>query len=70
MIENILEKFENIQKLPSYEELENTLCIDIFDENILTKVEFELTKMLSEKCSFTANEHWDRLKRRWKARWC
>lgn len=55
--EDIFKKFQNIQQLPTVEE------IDIFDEKILTEVEFKLTKTLNTP------EDWERLKRRWRDRW-
>jgi|SaaInl5LU_22_DNA_1037371.scaffolds.fasta_scaffold35810_2 hypothetical protein len=63
MIEDILKKFQNIQKLPTYEELKKAFSDDIFDEKILTEVEFKLTKTLNTP------EDWERLKRRWRDRW-
>jgi hypothetical protein len=61
--EDIFKKFQNIQQLPTVEE------IDIFDEKILTEVEFKLTRELVEKWPINAEEHWSRLKRRWLERW-
>ena len=64
MKEDIFKKFENIQQLPTVEE------IDIFDEKILTEVEFKLTKLLDEKYPTALDFHWEKLKRRWRNRWC
>lgn len=64
MKEDIFKKFENIQQLPTVEE------IDIFDEKILTEVEFKLTKLLDEKYPTALDFHWEKLKQRWRNRWC
>ena len=63
MIEDILKKFQNIQKLPTYEELKKAFSDENFDEKILTEVEFKLTKTLN------TSEDWERLKQRWRDRW-
>ena len=54
MIEDILKKFQNIQKLPTYEELKKAFSDNIFVENILTEVEFKLTKTLN------TSEDWEK----------
>ena len=69
MIEYILENFKNIQELPTQEEIKASFSDDIFNEKILTEVEFKLTKLLDEKYPSVTDDHWEKLKRRWRNRW-
>ena len=70
MIEDILENFKNIQELPTQEEIKVSFSDDIFNEKILTEVEFKLTKLLDEKYPTALDFHWEKLKQRWRNRWC
>jgi hypothetical protein len=69
MIEFFLKKFENIKELPTHKELENIFSGEIFDEKLLTEVEFKLTQELIKNQPNLSKEHWSILKRRWINRW-
>lgn len=69
MIEKIIKRFENYEKVPSYNEIIGAF-VDIcegFSEKLVTEVEFKLTLILDNKSS--TDEHWDEMKSRWKERW-
>ena len=63
MIEDIINKFQDVKSIPSREEIE-AVASCVCDERILTEVEFSIAKMLDDE------EQCKELKIRWRHRWC
>ena len=71
MCEEIVKRFENNEKLPTYHEICGAF-VDIgkgFSEKIIVETELKIALLLDSKLS-RDDYHWDNLKLRWKARWC
>lgn len=71
MIDDVVSFFENAEEVPSYYEICGAYIEmgEGFSEKMIVETELKLALTLDSKCD-KKDYHWDRIKSRWRERWC